>query len=171
MTRWFELEPVDKTFFDTATYREKYSMELPVDSGQVWAGFTSESPMTWCKLITTGRYTSPLDGIGTTRDIELAGGVLRLREYFFDWDDTARHHSFFVRQANLPLFRAFAEDYHLADTPNGCRFTWRFAYEPKPGLGLVHKVSAFPTRLMLSSLAADTAKHFGGTAATRLPRG
>lgn len=79
MARWFDLKPCDADFVDSAI-RYRYPMELPVRPDQVWAGLVADEPLAWCRLLNNGQYTSDRPfGVGTTRKIQLARGVLSLR--------------------------------------------------------------------------------------------
>jgi hypothetical protein len=162
VTRWFDLAPCDGDFFGSASFRYSYPIELPVSSEQVWAGLTSDEPLSWCRLLSHGRYTSERPfGVGTTRTIR-AAGLLRLRERFFRWDE-GRRQSFTVVQASLPMFRQFGEDYLLEPTPSGCRFTWTFAFEPGPLLKPVGPLAGPPNSVLFGAFVRDTRRHFAVT--------
>ncbi len=140
-------------FFDSAPERRSYELDLPVSPERVWRGLTASNPLWWCRLLSSVEYTSPRPfGVGTTRTAAVLG-VLRLHEVFFRWEDHRRQ-SFRAERANLPVFRRFGEDYLVERTPDGCRLTWTFAYEPalKFGGGINTKV--------FTSLVADTRRHF-----------
>lgn len=159
MTRWFDLSPCDASFFDTAPQRHVHTMDLPVPAGRVWEGLAGDAPLSWCRMLSGGRYTSARPyGVGTTREIT-AGRLLRLREQFLLWEE-GRRHAFWVTQANMPLFRRFAEDYLVEPTPTGCRFTWTFAYESAPALAHPGKVARLPNEALFRSLVHDTKRHF-----------
>ena len=75
--------------------------------------------------------------VGTTREVKVLGGALKLRERFFLWDQ-GRRYSFYMTDANVPLLHSIAEDYVVeADGPNRCTFTSTVALAPtalgKPG--------------------------------------
>ena len=159
MTRWFDLKPCGEGFFDTASHRRSYTVELPAPPADVWAGLTGVSPLAWCRLLGCGRYTSPRPfGVGTTREITAARTV-RLREEFLRWEE-GRRHSFWVTQSNVPLFRRFAEDYLVEPAPGGTRFTWTFAFEPAPVLARPAALTLLPAALVFRSLIGDTTRHF-----------
>lgn len=126
----FNLDPVDESFLDSAQYRLVHTMELSASAEEVWAGLTASQPLDWCRMFTWVGYTSDAPfGPGATRTSQVAWGAMEFREHFFRWDDADRRHSFYVAQCNLPLTRAFAEDYHVVPTDDGCRFTWTFAFD------------------------------------------
>lgn len=157
------MDPVDETYFESARYREVLRLRLRAPADEVWTGLTAERPLTWCRRLTDVHYTSPAPyGVGTTRTAVVGWGALKLHERFFVWDDDARHHSFLVESANLPLFRAFAEDYQVEPEGSGSLFTWTFAFDPRPGAGAVVAAGAPASRrLLFGSFGRDTLRHFG----------
>ncbi|WP_254801947.1 SRPBCC family protein [Kitasatospora sp. SUK 42] len=157
---WFTLEHFDASFFETAPHRHSYPMDLPVSPEAVWRGLADDAPLSWCRGLSGGRYTSPPPhGVGTTREIT-ALRALHLREEFVRWEEGSRH-SFCVTAASLPLFRRFGEDYLVEPTPTGTRFTWTFAFEPNPLLARPATLTDFPGTAFLRTLIADTRRHFG----------
>lgn len=160
VSRWYELAPCDADVFDAAPVRYRYPMELSASAERVWAELTGDRPLSWCRLLGNGRYTTDRPfGVGTNRTIQVAG-LLRLRQRFFRWEE-GRRHSFFAVQASLPLFHRFAEDYLIEPTPTGCRFTWTFALEPGPLLRPTGPLAGRFNAPGFASRAADTRRHFG----------
>ena len=161
MAHWFDLQPCDGEFFDSAPFRYSYPMYLPVPAEQVWAGLVADAPLAWCKLLHNGHYTSERPfGVGTTRSVGVVRGALNLRERFFRWEE-GRRHSFEVVQASVPAFKRLAEDYLIEDVPTGCRFTWTFAYESGAALGPLGRLTGPPNAAVFNSLVRDTRRHFG----------
>lgn len=161
MTHWYDLEPFDEDFFDAAPYRSTHVVELPVPPERVWAELTGDQPLAWCRLLDRGRYTSERPyGVGTTRAIRVARGLISLRERFFRWDE-GRRHSFHVTQASLPAFRRFGEDYLIEETSLGCRLTWSFAYQPRPLVSATGPLGRLLAGSLERGLVADTRRHFG----------
>lgn len=161
MTRWFDLAPCDADFVETAPFRYSYPIELSVPAERVWAELTSAEPLSWCRLLSHGRYTTQRPyGVGANRTIRVADGLLRLRERFFRWEEGKRH-SFFAVQASLPLYHRLAEDYLLEPTSTGCRFTWTFAFEPGPLLKPAGPVAGPLNAPVFGSFVRDTRRHFG----------
>ncbi|MFJ9444480.1 SRPBCC family protein [Kitasatospora sp. NPDC101235] len=158
---WFALERFDASFFDTAPHRHRFRMDLPVAPPSVWQGLAGAAPLSWCRGLAGGRYTSPAPhGVGTTREIT-ALRMLHLREEFVHWEE-GRRHAFCVTQASLPLYRRFGEDYLVEPLPaGGARFTWTFAYEPTPLLRRPAALTDLPGTAFLRTLIADTKRHFG----------
>ena len=155
----FDLAPCDEEFFVSAPDQYSFTLDLPVPAARVWEGLSNATPLSWCRALSGGRYTSaPPHHVGTTREIK-ALGLLHLKEEFFRWDEGVRH-SFWVTQSNLPLFHRFAEDYLVEPTADGCRFTWSFASEPVKGLSWPSGLAAMPNRALYKSLEFDTRRHF-----------
>ncbi|MFH8386587.1 SRPBCC family protein [Kitasatospora sp. NPDC018058] len=157
---WFTLERFDPSFFETAPHRHAYVMDLPVAPETVWRGLAGDAPLSWCRGLAGGRYTSVAPhGVGTTREIT-AAGLLHLREEFVRWEEGTRH-SFCVTEASLPLYRRFGEDYVVRPNAHGTRFTWTFAFEPNPLLAHPAALTDLPGTAFLKTLIADTKRHFG----------
>ncbi len=161
MARWFDLDPVDEAFFETAAQRFVYPMRLRTDPDEVWAGLTAARPLSWVTLLDVEYTSAQPYGVGTERTVTVGPGLLRMREHFFEWDDAARRHSFYVEQASLPLFRAFAESYEVEQAPGGCLFTWRFALDPKPGFGVGARAARPVNRMLFGSFVRNTRTRFG----------
>ncbi|MBD0670537.1 SRPBCC family protein [Streptomyces sp. CBMA156] len=158
---WFALERFDPSFFDTAPHLHRFPIDLPVAPHSVWEGLAGPTPLSWCRGLAAGRYTSPVPhGVGTTREVT-AGRILRLHEEFVHWDE-GRRHAFCATRATLPLYRRFGEDYRLEPLPGGgTRLTWTFAYEPSPLLRRPAALTGAPGAAFLRTLVADTKRHFG----------
>src|SRR5699024_1855512 len=108
MPKWFDLDPVDDTFFETAGHRFVYPMRLRAGPEEVWAGLTAPRPLQWVSLLDAEFTSAQPYGEGTTRRVTVGPGLLRMREHFFVWKDAERRHAFYAEQATVPLFRAFA---------------------------------------------------------------
>ncbi|WP_207925992.1 SRPBCC family protein [Actinocrispum wychmicini] len=161
MSLRFPLQGVDETYFDTAPQRFTYRIDVAADAGTVWNGLTVARPLSWCRMLTDVRYLGdPPFGEGVARLVEV-GKVLRMREHFFRWDDEQRRHSFYVVQANMPLFASFAEDYQVTPTPTGSRLVWTFALTPRHGLGTALKLGAPLNKALFESFVRDTRRRFG----------
>ncbi len=150
------LEPIDERFFTAAPsrYSETFAIARPAE--EVWSGLVSDKPLDWCRVLSI-RWTSQRPyGVGTTRQAKVLGGVSRVEEYFFIWEE-GRRHAFYVTEANVPLFRRWAEDYVVEpDGPDRCRFTWTAALESTP-LG---RLGGLGNSILLKRLFAETRRHF-----------
>lgn len=157
---WYDLEPVDETFFDTATHVHRSPVELPVPPQRVWESLTSDRALAdWGLGLARLEWTSPRPfGVGTTREVVLPLHAMAVKERFFRWDE-GRRKSFYGVAANRPLLRSFAEDYLVEETPRGCRFTWTIAVEPKPRTRLLLR-AADPLNALLYRAVPIRAKAY-----------
>ncbi|MCZ0726704.1 SRPBCC family protein [Mycolicibacterium iranicum] len=159
MARWFTLKPADAGFFTSAPHVFRYVKHFDATPAQVWESLQSdESLAAWGSAVGSVTWTSSRPfGVGTTREVGV--GPALLREQFFDWTDGSGY-SFFVTEANVPLFRRFAEDYRVEPEGTGTRFTWVVAIEPVGALKLPFKVLAPVLKTAFGRAAADGQKYF-----------
>jgi hypothetical protein len=150
------LRPVSEDFFDSAA--ERYSQQWIIDqpAAAVWEELVGEKPLHWCRGLDIS-WTSPRPfGVGTTREAKVLGGVLKVQEHFFLWEE-GRRYAFHVTQANAPLFQSLAEDYAIEPRgPEQCAFTWTIALTPT-ALG---RAGSALNRPLFNSFFNDTAKYF-----------
>lgn len=166
MSRWFSMQPVDESFFATAPYVYRFPVDLPVPPARVWESLTSdESVSAWGLGVQSLRWTSPRPfGVGTRREVVLPLRAITVRENFFLWEEGHRY-AFHVYEANRPLFRAFAEDYVVEETPTGSRFTWTIALQGRPRTGLLMRAGGPLNKLMFGQMASGASKYFAKQAA------
>jgi hypothetical protein len=164
MTRWYPVESADEDFFTSAPHVFRYSKRYAAPPERVWESLVSdESLSAWGSSVTALSWLSPRPfGVGTTREVTLAPGLAKVRERFFHWHERHRY-SFTVYEANLPVFRRFAEDYVVE--PEGSdgaatRFTWTVAFEPKAALRWPFKPLAPVLKLAFGRAAADGERYF-----------
>jgi len=150
------LEPVDEGFLTSAParYSETFAITRPAD--EVWRELVSEKPLDWCRALSI-RWTSERPfAVGTTRQAKVLRGAMKVQEHFFIWEE-GRRHAFYVTEANLPVFRRFAEDYVVEpDGPDRCRLTWTLALEPT----LLGRLGEPVNGLLFKRMFADTRRHF-----------
>jgi len=148
----FELKPAEEDFLATAPSRYSETFAIACPAQEMWHRLTSDTPLDWCRILAVSWTSGRPFGVGTTRQVKVLGGAMKLQEYFFIWEDGHRY-AFYATEANLPLFRRLAEDYVVEpDGPDRCRFTWTFAVEPTP-LG---KPGAPVNGLIFKQLFAET---------------
>ncbi|TPG34608.1 SRPBCC family protein [Mycolicibacterium hodleri] len=168
MTRWYSVEPADEDLFTSAPHVFRYSKTFAAPPDKVWESLASdESLAAWSATVSAVNWQSPRPfGVGTTREVVLAPGLSRVRERFLRWDE-GRGYSFAVYEANLPVFKRFAEDYAIepqrADG-NSTRFMWTVAIEPKSAFALPFKALAPVLKLAFGRMAADGERFFSRTA-------
>jgi hypothetical protein len=156
--RWFDAQPVEEAFFDSAPFRLTEAFDIPRPAAEVWEELTIDNPLSWCRLLRAITWTSPRPfGVGTTRTARTIGNASVIKERFFRWEEGHRQ-SFYAVESSLPGFRRFAEDYLVEPTSGTtCRFTWTIAIEPHPAARLFDSAN----RVALSTLFRDTRKHYG----------
>lgn len=159
MTRWFSLEPADAGFFDTAPHVFRYEKHYDATPEQVWESLQSDASLAeWGNTVGSLTWTSPRPfGVGTTR--EVGTGPSLVRERFFEWTEGSGY-AFTATEANMPLFRRFAEDYRVEPDGTGTRFTWVVAIEPVGALKLPLKVLAPVLKAAFGRAASDGQKFF-----------
>lgn len=156
---WFEAQPVDETFFDTAPVRLTGTFQTGRPAAEVWAELTAEETLAWCRILDRVEWTSPRPfGVGATRTVSALRGLNVSRERYFCWEE-GRRKSFYVIETTLPGFGRFAEDYLVEPTSEATsRFTWLIAIEPTP----FGRLNMPVTRRLLGTLFTDTRRHYGG---------
>lgn len=154
-----ELQPVDESFLASAPVRYSHRWSIARPASDVWAELAGDRPLHWCRGLVVN-WTSPRPfSIGTTRQAKALGGVMKIQERFFVWEEGHRY-AFYVTEANVPLFKSLAEDYVVeTDGPDRCTFSWTIAAAPtalgKPG-GPINS-------LLFNSFFKDTARYFNAT--------
>ena len=123
----FPCERVDLSFVDTAPFRFRNSVDLAVTPEQLFVVLgDAESWPRWATVITKVTWTSPEPrGVGTTRTVEMRGGIVG-KEEFLAWEPFTRM-AFRFNECSTRAVAAFAEDYRVEATPGGCRLTWTMA--------------------------------------------
>jgi hypothetical protein len=161
MTRWYRLEPADSSVFAEAPQVYRFPTRLPVPPERVWESIASDASVSaWGLGVQALTWTSPRPfGVGTTREVVLPLKVMTVREQFFRWDE-GHGYSFFVREANRPGLRRFAEDYVVEPDGDGTLFTWTIALEPKPRLAPVMKFGSPLNRLAFGQLIRGAHRYF-----------
>ncbi|MEV3959442.1 SRPBCC family protein [Nocardia sp. NPDC050193] len=158
MSARFALAPSDDAFLDTAAHRYTHIVDIPAPVPQVWDTLVADDALvSWSPVVTAARWTSPRPfGVGTTRDVTL-GGLVRLTERFYRWDERSRM-TFTVDAASVPGLNRFAEDITLLPLSTGTRIIWTFALEGgavlRPLLAAASPVNRFVTK----TIAAGTGR-------------
>ena len=166
MARWHRLERPDPSIFTEAAHAYRYPARFPAPPAQVWESLVSdESVKAWGLGVRSLRWTSPRPfGVGTTREVVLPLGSMALREEFFRWDE-GRGYSFYVREANRPGLRSFAENYELEPDGDGTLFTWTIAFEAAGPLSPVLRLLAPVNKAGFGQLVRAGRGYFAKSAA------
>ncbi|WP_199253381.1 SRPBCC family protein [Mycolicibacterium mengxianglii] len=125
-----ECERVDLGFIETAPYRFVSTIELAITAEQLFEVLSdAESWPHWATVITKVTWTSPLPrGVGTTRTVHMRGSIVG-EEEFLAWEPFS-HMAFRFNEASTTSISAFAEDYRVRETAQGCHLTWVMAIKP-----------------------------------------
>ena len=146
MPRMYPCERVDVTFTDTAPYRFRNSVDLAITPEQVFEVLAdADSWPRWASVITKVTWTSPEPrGVGTTRTVNMRGGIVGDEEYLV-WEPFTRM-AFRFNQCSTKAVAAFAEDYRVDVISGGSRLTWTLAQKPAGPA----KLAMFATRPLLN---------------------
>jgi Polyketide cyclase / dehydrase and lipid transport len=167
MAKMFPCERVDVGFAETAPYRFSNRVDLAITPEQLFEVLAdAESWPRWARVITNVTWTSPEPhGVGTTRTVDMRGGIIGDEEYLV-WEPLTRM-AFRFNECSRKAVAAFAEYYRVEIIPGGCRMTWTLAQKPTGPAKLVMFVvrpllnPAF--RRFLGNLRRYTDKRFAAT--------
>lgn len=123
-------ERVGLEFIDSAPFRFVSTVDLAITPEQLFEvlGDARSWPQ-WATVITNVEWTSPQPhGVGTTRTVTMRGGIVG-HEEFLAWEPL-RHMAFRFNEASSSSIAAFAEDYRVVPTAQGCHLTWVMAMKP-----------------------------------------
>ena len=133
--------PQDLDFADTAPVRIEAVDVIDGTPDEVWAVILDYPGWTeWFASLTSCRATSePATGVGSTREVKLAGGVA-FHERFIAWDEPNLWA--FTGIEGPPIFEGLVERVTLREVaPGRTQVSYRMAIAPKRGLSLVVKVA------------------------------
>lgn len=126
----------------------------------------AESWPRWASVITKVTWTSPEPrGVGTTRVVEIRGGIVG-NEEFIAWEPFT-HMAFRFNECSTRSVAAFAEDYRVEVIPGGCRLTWTMAQKPagpaRPAMFVVGPLLNLALRRFLRNLRSYTDNRFAAS--------
>ncbi|MGV0816140.1 SRPBCC family protein [Mycolicibacterium boenickei] len=130
MARTYQCERVELEFIDRAPFRFVSTVDLAITPEQLFEvlGDASSWPE-WATVITHVEWTSPEPrGVGTTRTVTMRGHIVGDEE-FLAWEPFS-HMAFRFNTSTSNAISAFAEDYHVVPTAEGCHLTWVMAMKP-----------------------------------------
>lgn len=167
MAKMFPCERVSVSFTETAPYRFTNSVDLAITPEQLFEVLAdAESWPLWASVITKVTWTSPEPrGVGTTRTVDMHGGIVGDEEYLV-WEPFTRM-AFRFNKCSTKAVAAFAEDYRVELIPAGCRMTWTLAQQPvgpaKLAMFVVQPLLNLTFRRFLSNLRRYTDTRFATT--------
>ncbi|CAM4424889.1 Polyketide cyclase / dehydrase and lipid transport [Mycobacterium basiliense] len=130
----FPCERVDLSFVDPdsgqAPFLFRNSVDLAITPEQLFEVLCdAEAWPRWASVIKKVTWTSAEPhGVGTTRTVDMRGGLVG-NEEFFCWEPFTRM-AFRFNECSTQAVAAFAEDYRIEVIPGGCRLTWTMAQRP-----------------------------------------
>ena len=164
-------EPVGLDFIDPnsgqAPFAFRNSVDLAITPEQLFEVLgDAESWPRWAPVITKVTWTSPEPrGVGTTRVVEMRGGIVGDEE-FLAWEPFT-HMAFRFNECSTKAVAAFAEDYRVEVIPGGCRLTWTMAQKPagpaRLAMVLVGPLLNLGLRRFLRNLRGYTDARFSAT--------
>jgi carbon monoxide dehydrogenase subunit G len=163
----YPCERVDVGFTENAPFRFRNSVDLAITPEQLFEVLAdAESWPRWASVITKVTWTSPEPrGVGTTRIVEMRGGIVG-NEEFLAWEPFT-HMAFRFNECSTRSVAAFAEDYRVEVIPGGCRLTWTMAQKPagpaKLAMFFVGPLLNLALRRLLRNLRSYTDSRFGAT--------
>jgi hypothetical protein len=167
MAKMFPCERVSVSFTETAPYRFTDSVDLAITPEQLFEVLAdAESWPRWASVITNVTWTSPEPrGVGTTRTVDMRGGIVGDEEYLV-WEPFTRM-AFRFNECSTRAVAAFAEDYRVEVIPGGCRMTWTLAQKParpaKFAMFVARPLLNLAFRRFLTNLRGYTDKRFAAT--------
>lgn len=160
-------ERVDLGFIDNAPVIFRNSVELAITPEQLFDVLAdAESWPRWANVISKVTWTSPEPrGVGTTRTVEMHGGIVA-NEEFLAWEPFT-HVAFRFNECSTRYVAAFAEDYRVEVIPGGCRLTWTMAQKPagpaRLPMAVVGPLLNLVLRRFLRNLRSYTDTRFAAT--------
>ncbi|WP_319454014.1 MULTISPECIES: SRPBCC family protein [unclassified Mycobacterium] len=174
MAKTYECERVELDFVDSAPFRFVSKVDLAITPEQLFEVLAdAESWPHWASVITNVEWTSPEPrGVGTTRTVSMRGGIVGDEE-FLAWEPFS-HMAFRFNQSTSNAISAFAEDYRVVETPDGCHLTWVMVMKPnglagKLGLTVGQPVMAWLFQRFLHNLRRYTDARFTDPVSTDPP--
>lgn len=130
MARTYQCERVELDFIDRAPFRFVSTVELAITPEELFEVLADETSWPhWATVITNVEWTSPEPrGIGTTRTVTMRGNIVGDEE-FLAWEPFS-HMAFRFNTSTSNAISAFAEDYRVVPTGQGCHLTWVMAMKP-----------------------------------------
>lgn len=137
MARTYQCKRVELDFIDRAPFRFVSTVELAITPEELFEVLADETSWPhWATVITNVEWTSPEPrGIGTTRTVTMRGNIVGDEE-FLAWEPFS-HMAFRFNTSTSNAISAFAEDYRVVPTGQGCHLTWVMAMKPSGLAGRV----------------------------------
>jgi carbon monoxide dehydrogenase subunit G len=168
MSKTYPCERVDLSFIAHAPFRFVSTVDLAITPEQIFEVLgDAESWPHWATVITKVVWTSPEPrGVATTRTVSMRGNIVGDEE-FIAWEPFS-HMAFRFNQSTSNAIAAFAEDYRVVETADGCHLTWVMAMKPagvaaRLGMTLGRPVMAWLFQRFLHNLDRYAGRRFATT--------
>jgi len=166
MAGTYQCERVELDFIDRAPFRFVSTVDLAITAEQLFEVLSDETSWPhWATVITNVEWTSAEPrGVGTTRTVTMRGHIVGDEE-FLAWEPFS-HMAFRFNTSTSNAISAFAEDYRVVETPQGCHLTWVMAMKPsglagRLGMTLGQPVMAWLFQRFLHNLRRYTDERYG----------
>jgi carbon monoxide dehydrogenase subunit G len=145
----YPCEHVDLGFIAHAPFRFVSTVDLAITPEQAFEVLAdADSWPQWATVITKVVWTSPEPrGVGTTRTVSMRGNIVGGEE-FLAWEPFS-HMAFRFNESTSNAISAFAEDYRIVETSDGCHVTWVMAMKPS---GLAGRIGMLMSQPVMSWL-------------------
>jgi carbon monoxide dehydrogenase subunit G len=174
MARTYPCERVELDFIDSAPFRFVSKVDLAITPEQLFEVLADENSWPhWATVITKVVWTSPEPrGVGTTRTVSMRGNIIGDEE-FIAWEPFS-HMAFRFNQSTSNAISAFAEDYRVVETADGCHLTWVMAIKPnglagKLGMSIGQPVMSWLFQRFLHNLRRYSDARFAPSVSTDPP--
>ena len=144
MAKTYPCQKVELDFIDAAPVRFVSKVDLAITPEQLFEVLgDAESWPHWATVITKVVWTSQEPrGVGTTRTVTMRGNIVGDEEYIA-WEPFS-HMAFRFNQSTSNAISAFAEDYRVVKTAEGCHLTWVMAMKPSGLAGKLGMIMGQP---------------------------
>ncbi len=158
---WFELQPVELDFLDTAPRRWVVKARLSAPRTAVWDAFVD--PASWCHWfpdVIEASYpgSAPPHGVGTRRFSHV--GSQYYEETMLAWDDGVRW-AYRIDRMTLPVSTAHVECTEFEDDGTGTLLRWTLAAKPRMMLRLTGPFMEGMLQRLLARAARNLDRHLG----------
>lgn len=153
-------KPVSLEDFDKLEQSFRFEVTLDATPERVFEVFEDpDSWPVWAGAIKTVTWTSakPFE-VGTTRDVEIMGGLIA-HEVFFAWEPPHRM-GFTFAGTNKPAVTSLGEHYELQPLSGGrSRLVWRVAYDSRSFMRYLAPLVRPAVRLMGARIMRGLARY------------
>jgi hypothetical protein len=155
------LPRADEAFLESAPARFVDTVDIALPAATVWDELTRDGTLDWCRGLKITWMSPRPFGVGTKRQAQLFGVMLKVQEDYFVWED-GRRKAFTVTSVRPPVYKRSAEEYKVEPLgEDRCRFRWTLAFE----LTLLGKLSSPLSSPVIHRMFRDTRRHFARLAA------